>query len=142
MSGIDPISAATDLWHAGRAAKNFYDGVNGTYDNASDRIKGLKFSIEQYRKTFKDLQSILKKEQKTPEGYDGFVQTLKECDNFLESYNSLQNGKAFGVKPKLSPMVLFHSFRYVYADKDIARLEGRIVLQMTTINAVINMIIA
>lgn len=134
---IDPISAASELWSIALTAKSLVGGVTGTFDNASDRIKGLKFNIDQYRKTFNELQSILKKEQKIPEGYDGFLRTLEECDDFLKSYNSLQNGQKFGVKPKLSPMVLFQSCRYVYADKDIARLEGRIHLQIATIHAFI-----
>lgn len=139
---VDPISTAVEVWSAALKAKSLVEGVTGTYDNASDRVKGLAFNIDKYRRTFNDFQSILRKEQKTPEGYDGFVQTLKECDHILEDYKSLQNRREFGVKPKLSPMVLFQSFRYVYSEKDIARLEGRIVQHMTAMNAHMNVIIA
>lgn len=141
MSGIDPLAATAGVFRIGLFGKDLYEALTPGFNNASNRIKALNQHVNQYRVALEELESIQKKEGKTHEALDGFKQTLKECEHILESYNSLQNGRPFGEKPKLSAKVFKESVIYLWDEKDLAKLDLAISTQTTTMIAMTNEIL-
>ena len=90
---VVPGFSVSDLIRAAAQLKLVYDSFFDDHDNAQSRVRELADAIDLFTINLINHKWILERSGRHYPGHAAFHRTLKECEDFIESYSILLNQK-------------------------------------------------
>jgi hypothetical protein len=123
-----PGFSISELITAAAKTKQVYDAFFHKYDNASNRVRDLRDTVDLFRLNLANHQWLLEQSGRTYPGLDAFNRTLAECNDFIEKYKRLLDGA--GTKPRDT----IRTIGWTFEDRHISTLTRQLQLHIQALN--------